>query len=163
MAPIAASIPIGAPALHLTLRDVAGSPVALDDLAGGRSLVLYFMRTSDCVVCKRHVRQLAIRHDDLRRRGASVAVVVPDSSQAAGELQASLSLPFPVVSGADGDAHAAAGLGRAVFGRLQRSGTILLDPDGTVRHVTSSTLPLGALDEQALLDDLDAIPERASL
>jgi peroxiredoxin len=154
-------VSVGGVAPRLSLRDADGRPVTQESLADGRPLVLYFMRTADCAVCKRHVRQLAAQHDELERRGVRVAVVVPDGTEKAAALKARLSTPFPILSGQESAAHAAVGLGRGLFGRLQQSGTIVVDADGIVRHVTSSTVPTGALDEPRLLRDLEAIAQPA--
>lgn len=127
------------------------------DIADGHPLVLYFMRAADCAVCRRHVKQLVAAGDELQERGARVAVVVPDGIAEAAEVKASLDVPYRVVSGANGSAHAGFGLHKAVFGQLQQSGTVLLDGAGVVRHVTAATLPIGALNKSALLRDLDAL------
>lgn len=127
------------------------------DIADGQPLVMYFMRAADCAVCRRHVKQLVAAGDDLRQRGARVAVVVPDGIAKAAEVTASLGVPYRVVSGANGSAHAGFGLHKAVFGQLQQSGTVLLDGTGVVQHVTVATLPIGALNKPALLRHLDAL------
>lgn len=151
------TLTLGAAAPPLALQDPNGLPLNLAAIADGHPLVLYFMRTADCVVCARHVKALVRARHEITRREARVAVVVPDGPAEAGELQLRLAVPFPVLSGRTGRAHAAFGLTKAVFGQLQQSGTILLDSDGIVRHRTTATVPFGAFDEQALLADLDAL------
>lgn len=110
--------------------------------------VVYFMRTSSCAVCQKHVKKLAEDHPRISAAGADVVVVVPDGGEQAAALAARLSAPFPIVSSPE--AHAAVGLVSKVFGQLQQSGTLVV-ADGTVRHLRTATVPLRAFDEAAML------------
>jgi peroxiredoxin len=115
--------------------------------------VVYFMRTSSCAVCQKHVKKLAEDHPRIRAAGADVVVVVPDGSEQAAVLAARLSAPFPIISSPE--AYAAVGLVPKVFGQLQQSGTLVL-ADGTVRHLRTATVPLRAFDEAAALTAVGA-------
>ncbi len=114
--------------------------------AGARRRVLYFMRTADCAVCRGHVRRLAALAPELRALGADVVVIAPAAAAAAPSIAGQ---PFPVLL-VDG-LHAAAGLSRALFGKVQQSGTVLVDGAGVVRLVRRATIPFQAFDERELL------------
>lgn len=115
--------------------------------AGGPQVV-YFMRTSSCAVCQKHVKTLAEDHSRISAAGAEVVVVVPDGAEQAAALAARLDPPLPVVSAPE--AHAAVGLVPTVFGQLQQSGTLVI-VDGAVRHLRTATVPLRAFDQAAVL------------
>lgn len=116
--------------------------------AGTRFRVLYFMRTIDCIVCRSHVRRLRELAPALQERGADVIVLAP----AVGAADASAWIaeqPFSILL-VDG-AHESAGLGRALFGRIQQSGTIVVEAGGRVILSRRATLPFQSFDENELL------------
>jgi peroxiredoxin len=117
---------------------------------GVRLRVLYFMRTIDCPVCRAHVRRLGELVPQLRTLGAdAVAVAAPDGVDTAAEWIARQAVPVV----ASDDAHASAGLRRALLG-IQRSGTLLIDQHGAVLYALRAVLPLQAFDERALVAEL---------
>lgn len=116
--------------------------------AGTRFRVLYFMRTIDCVICRAHVRRLRELAPTLQKSGADVVVFAP----AVGAANANAWIaeqPFPIlqVTGA----HESAGLGRALFGQVQQSGTVVVDAQGRAVLVRRATLPFQSFDEGELL------------
>ncbi|MEU7790366.1 peroxiredoxin family protein [Amycolatopsis sp. NPDC049159] len=134
----------GTPVPHLELEDTAGRRVDL----GGHAVLLYFMRSTTCPVCRRHVRDLAENAETLAADGVRVLIAVPEDRETAAAWRAKQDIPFPVVTGRG--AHESVGLGRAVFGALQRSGSVLVDADGVVRHAHGATLPTGSYDKQGI-------------
>ncbi len=106
------------------------------------------MRTADCAVCRGHVRRLAALAEAFRLLGADVVVIAPQAAPL-GAAPWVAEQPFPVLL-VDG-LHAAAGLGRALFGKVQQSGTVLVDGGGVVRLVRRATIPFQAFDERELL------------
>ncbi|WP_052711086.1 redoxin domain-containing protein [Pseudofrankia sp. DC12] len=120
-------------------------------------VLLYFMRAATCAVCVRHVRDLARHADDYAALGASILVAVPEGLPTAREWAAWQRLPFPVVTGAHGSPHEAVGLPRAMFGAVQRSGTVLVDRAGLVRYAKAATMPTAGYDRPAVLRALDAL------
>ncbi|MBL9037082.1 MAG: hypothetical protein JNG84_01085, partial [Archangium sp.] len=62
--------------------------------------------------------------------------------------------PFPVVAGHD--AHRAVGLGRVLFGVVQQSGTLVVDPRGVITMVVRATVPTGAFPEDDVFKLLEA-------
>ena len=121
---------------------------------GVRARIVYFMRAIDCAICRSHVRRLVALGPTLHEAGVDVTVFAP----AAGAEPAARwieSQPFPVRL--TQDAHASAGLGHALFGRVQQSGTFLVGADGRLLIVRRATLPFQAFDEHELLDTLRAV------
>lgn len=126
---------------------------------GIRRRVLYFMRAVDCVICRGHVARLAEIVPRLEGLGADVTIFAP---AAGARFSASwiAQQPFPVllVEGA----HAAAGLGRAFFGRLQQSGTIVVDQDGRVLLARRASLPFQSFEERELFATLEGAATAAA-
>jgi peroxiredoxin len=96
------------------------------------------------------VRDLARHADEFAALGARILVVIPEGAQTARLWAARRGLPFPVVTGANGSPHEAVGLPRAVFGAVQRSGTVLVDRAGVVRYTKAATMPTAGYDRAAL-------------
>ena len=136
--------------LELSFLDEGGASTLTDHL-GAAGAVVYFMRTSTCPACLRHVTALAAAADALVAAGWSLVVVVPEGSTEAAELKRRRSYPFAVVAGsAEADAHHRAGLAER-FG-IQRSGTIVVDSEQRVRYSRAATVPVFALDLGELSD-----------
>jgi len=78
---------------------------------------------------------------DFDAANVTVLIAVPEDPTDAAAWKAKKNIPFPVVVGRAGTAHAEVGLLRKVFGAIQQSGSILLDQDGVVRYTHVSTNP----------------------
>ena len=153
------TLEIGNIAPDLVLVDHEGHDVTLADYLAKGPVLLYFMRTSTCAVCSNHVRDLLRSRADLESRGVRVVVVVPEGMDAARTTHTALGLPWPVVTGRSGTAHAAFGLTTRMFGSMQQSGSVLLDRDGRVRHAHSATVPLRAYDKPGIAAALAALSD----
>lgn len=137
----------GSPAPRLVLQDSAGRTVHLPE--PGHPVLLYFMRSTSCPVCNRHVRDLAARAEELT--GVHVLVVVPEGREEAAAWQARRGVPFPVLTGSSGVPHETVGLTRTLFGALRQSGSVLIDADGFVRHAHGASLPTAGYDRKGIL------------
>lgn len=122
-----------------------GKPVRVEPGRGG--LLLYFMRTADCPLCRAHVKRLVAMHPELTRQGVNVGVVVPAPDSEVG-VSTSLRTPFPVVQGQA--AHAQLGLERVLFALVQQSGTVVTDAAGRVTLLNRATNPASAFPEDAV-------------
>jgi len=140
----------GSPAPRLVLEDTEGRPVSLADHNGHHAVLLYFMRSTTCPVCRRHVRTLAEDADALEAAGVRVLIAVPEDRETARAWRAKHEIPFPVLTGRRNTPHELVGLNRAVFGALQRSGSVLVDAQGVVRHAHSAALPTGSYDRAGI-------------
>jgi peroxiredoxin len=136
---------------HLDLRflDENGESTLADHL-GPAGAVVYFMRTSTCPACLRHVAALTGMYDDLVAAGWGVVVVVPEGPQEAADVHRRRRTPLRIVAGrAEADAHHHAGLA-ARFG-VQRSGVVVVDRDQRVVYAHAATVPVFALDTAELI------------
>ncbi len=127
--------------LSLKLESVDGEPFALEGFRGEDNVFVYFMRTISCAQCNAAVRALAAQRSELEAADVKVVIAVPDDAADAAAWKQKRDVPFPVVVGQDGTAHAEAGLLRKVFGALQQSGGVLVDKQGAVRYAHVSTNP----------------------
>jgi peroxiredoxin len=134
----------------IALEDTTGRPVHVKDYRGKDNVLLFFMRSTSCPVCNRHVTDLTRRSADLAADQVQVLVAVPEGREQAAAWQARRGLPFPVVTGRQGTPHEAIGLTRKVFGALQQSGSVLIDLDGIIRHAHSATMPVSSYDKRGI-------------
>lgn len=92
------ALQVGDPAPDLTLPDALGKPVRLSDLWASGPLVLVFYRGGWCPYCNLELRAWQQQLDELRRRGAGLVAIspqTPDNSLSTAEKNA---LAFPVLS-----------------------------------------------------------------
>ncbi|MFC9896272.1 peroxiredoxin family protein [Nocardia sp. NPDC127579] len=141
---------------RIELEDTAGRPW---ERAG--SVLLYFMRSTSCPLCNRHVRDLVARRDHFAGSGIDIAVVVPEDRATAVAWKAERGIPFPVLVGPAGSPHESIGLTRKMFGSMQQSGTVLVGPDGVVRHAHGATLPAAAYDRKGIDAAVEALVDAA--
>ncbi|MEV0145772.1 MULTISPECIES: redoxin domain-containing protein [unclassified Nonomuraea] len=140
----------GSPAPDLVLEDTDGRTVRLSDHRGGHAVLIYFMRSTSCAICNRHVQDLVRCRDELAADDVQVFVAVPEGRQEAAAWKARRRIPFPVLVGRRDTPHEMIGLSRKVFGSLQQSGSILVDSRGIVRHAHGATMPTSGYDKKGI-------------
>ncbi|XVS62264.1 peroxiredoxin family protein [Actinosynnema sp. CA-299493] len=140
----------GSPAPRLDLEDTAGQAVRLSDYQGRHAVLVFFMRSTSCPVCNLHVRDLVGRAGELAADDVRVLVAVPEDRATAAAWKAKREIPFPVLTGRRESPHEMIGLGRKVFGSVQRSGSLLVDRQGVVRHAHGATLPTNSYDKKGI-------------
>ncbi|MGV9771397.1 peroxiredoxin family protein [Streptosporangium sp. NPDC003464] len=150
----------GSPAPDVVLEDTDGQAVRLSDYQGNHAVLVYFMRSTSCPVCYRHVQDLIRRRDELAADNVRVLVAVPEDRQAAAEWKAKRQIPFPVLTGRHGTPHEMIGLSRKVFGSMQQSGSILVDSQGVIRHAHGSTMPTSSYDKKGITAAVQALRTR---
>ncbi|MGI5486745.1 peroxiredoxin family protein [Microtetraspora malaysiensis] len=150
----------GSPAPDVVLEDTDGQAVRLADYQGNHAVLIYFMRSTSCPVCNRHVQDLIRRRDDFAADNVRVFVAVPEDRQAAAEWKAKRQIPFPVLIGRHSIPHEVIGLSRKVFGSLQQSGSILIDPQGVIRHANGATMPTSGYQRKAITAAVQALRTR---
>lgn len=147
----------GSPAPDLVLEDTTGQPWRLSHHRGVHNVLLYFMRSTSCPICNRHVRDLIARRDEFDADNVHIAIVVPEDRDAGQAWKTRRGIPFPVLSGAATPSYETVGLARKIFGSMQQSGTLLVDRDGIVRHAHGATLPLNSYDKKGLAAAVESI------
>ncbi|MFE9747207.1 peroxiredoxin family protein [Saccharothrix saharensis] len=140
----------GSPAPQLVLEDTDGRTVRLSDHQGRHAVLLFFMRSTSCPICNRHVRDLVQRADDLAADDVHVLIAVPEDRPEAARWKEKHGIPFPVLTGRRESPHELVGLSRKVFGSMQQSGSILVDRQGVVRHAHGTTLPTNSYDKPGI-------------
>lgn len=131
----------------LSFVDERGAAVGFDALREGGPAVLFFMRTSTCPVCLRHVRALAGLAGTLAERGVRPYVVVPGGEADRARVQRRAGTLRALSSGGTA-AHGAVGLGRTLM--MQHSGTLLVDAAGRVAYVKTSAMPVASFSPKEL-------------
>ncbi|SEF27291.1 Peroxiredoxin [Amycolatopsis pretoriensis] len=139
----------GSTAPSMVLEDTSGQDVRIP---GRDAVLLYFMRSTSCPICNRHVRDLigsAV--------GVRVLVVVPEDRARAAAWKAERGIPFPVLTGRHDSPHEMIGLSRKVFGSMQQSGSVLIDAHGVIRHAHGATLPTNSYDKKGITAAIAAL------
>ncbi|MCP2292373.1 peroxiredoxin family protein [Nocardia amikacinitolerans] len=152
----------GSPAPELALEDTAGQPWRLSDLRGAHSALLYFMRSTSCPICNRHVRDLVARRDQFAADDVRVLIVVPEARDAGLAWKTDHGIPFPVLVGSAGTPHESVGLTRKIFGSMRQSGTVLVDTDGIIRHAHGATLPVNSYDKKGIIGAIHSMRGRST-
>jgi peroxiredoxin len=142
----------------LALDDTDGAAVDLGTYRGKDNVFIYFMRALSCAQCNAAVQNMAKNSADFDAANVKVLVAVPEDPKDAAAWKARKNIPFPVVVGQAGTAHAEVGLLRKVFGAIQQSGSILLDKDGVVRYTHVSTNPGASYNRNDIAAAIAALP-----
>lgn len=142
----------------LSLDDTDGTPIAITDYKGKDNVFIYFMRALSCAQCNAAVQNMAKNSADFDAANVKVLIAVPEDPKDAAAWKAKKNIPFPVVVGKAGTAHAEVGLLRKVFGAIQQSGSILLDKDGVVRYTHVSTNPGASYNRTEVAAAIAALP-----
>jgi peroxiredoxin len=142
----------------LSLEDTDGHPVSIEDYKGKENVFIYFMRALSCAQCNSAVQNMAKNVADFDAAKVQVLVAVPEGLKDAAAWRTKKQVPFPVVVGQSGTAHAEVGLLRKVFGAIQQSGSILLDSNGVVRYTHVSTNPGASYNRTEVAEAIQALP-----
>jgi peroxiredoxin len=140
----------GSPAPQMVLEDTTGQTVRLSDYQGKHPVLLYFMRSTSCPVCNRHVQDLVNSGDELAAANVRVLLAVPEDRDRAAAWKAKRQIPFPVLTGPRGTPHEMIGLSKKVFGSMQQSGSVLVDAKGVIRHAHGATMPTSSYDKKGI-------------
>jgi peroxiredoxin len=92
---------VGEPMPPFQLPDESGRMISLASLLDHGPAVISFNRGHWCPYCKLELRALAAVHDDIRKLGARVVSIMPDSAAFTFDYAAANDLPFPVLSDMD--------------------------------------------------------------
>ncbi|WP_280424173.1 peroxiredoxin family protein [Nocardia carnea] len=152
----------GSPAPDLGLEDTTGQAWRLSHHRGVHNVLLYFMRSTSCPICNRHVRDLVAQQFGFDDDNIHVAIVIPEGREAGLAWKTRRGIPFPVLSAGTARPYESIGLTRKGFGSIQQSGTVLVDLDGIVRHAHGATLPLNSYDKKGLAAAIDFMLGRST-
>jgi peroxiredoxin Q/BCP len=151
----------GRPAPDFTLPSSTGGEITLSDLQG-RPVVLYFYPRDNTPGCTREACAFRDAMSRIKRRGAVVVGVSPDSLAAHEKFKTQHKLNFPLLSDTDKKVAKKYGAfgdkvmyGRKVKGMIRS--TFVIDADGIVRKVFPK-VKVDGHDEQ-VLDALKALED----
>jgi peroxiredoxin Q/BCP len=130
-------VQVGQPAPDFTLPAASGDKVSLADYRGRKVVVLYFYPKDNTPGCTKEACAFRDSYEVFTDAGAEVIGVSSDSTDSHDGFAARHSLPFVLVSDADGSVRKSYGVPRAL-GVLPGRVTYVIDSDGIVRHVFSS-------------------------
>ncbi|MCP2329666.1 peroxiredoxin [Hamadaea flava] len=147
---------LGQPIPALSLLELDGGRTDLEQVRGGRSAVLFFMRAHNCLVCLHHVRALAELSGMLGDRGVVPVIVVPGTTADATRVHRRAGGLRVVSSGGDA-AHRAVDLEKHLL--MQHSGTFLIDSEGILRYARSGALPTASFHRGELVAAVSQLPQ----
>jgi thioredoxin-dependent peroxiredoxin len=142
---------VGDKAPAFSLEDQSGETVKLSDFKG-KSVVLYFYPKDDTPGCTREACAFRDEHSALKKAGAVVLGVSPDSGPSHAKFAGKYKLPFPLLADTDhavSEKYGAWGE-KTLYGRkfmgITRS-TFLIDPSGKVARVWPKVKVDGHVDQ----------------
>jgi peroxiredoxin len=91
----------GEPMPLFSLPAETGRIVSLTSMLQSGPVVISINRGHWCPYCKMELRSLAAIHDQIRRLGAQVVSIMPDTASYTGDYVSQNELPFPVLSDVD--------------------------------------------------------------
>jgi peroxiredoxin Q/BCP len=146
-----AMLDVGDKAPAFSLEDQSGKTVKLSDFKG-KTVVLYFYPKDDTPGCTREACAFRDEHSALRKAGAVVLGVSPDSGVSHAKFAGKYDLPFPLLADTDhavSEKYGAWGE-KSLYGRkfmgIHRS-TFLIDGSGKVAHVWPKVKVDGHVDQ----------------
>lgn len=90
----------GSPAPDFTLPGADAKDHSLADLRGGKPLLLYFFRFSECPTARRDLAAYAEAYSRIRAFGADMVAINVETPEEQTALKERLLLPYPLVSDA---------------------------------------------------------------
>ncbi|MGQ0703747.1 MAG: thioredoxin-dependent thiol peroxidase [Gemmatimonadales bacterium] len=137
----------GDAAPQFALASDTGETIRLEDLRG-RKVVLYFYPKDDTPGCTTEACEFRDQWEEVRRTGAALFGVSPDSVQSHQRFKQKYRLPFPLLADPDhrvAEAYGAWGekvrYGKKAMGLLRS--TFVIDEGGRISRVFEKVTPLG--------------------
>ena len=142
-------IQIGDPAPEFTWTAPTGEQSRLSDFRHERVVVLFFYPKDGSPICTKEACAFRDAYDQFAEAGAVVVGVSGDSAESHGNFASRHSLPFYLVSDADGSLRQAFGVPKSL-GLLPGRVTYVIDQQGVVRLIFNSQLTAGRHVSEAL-------------
>jgi peroxiredoxin len=90
--------------------------------------------------CRSHVAQLGRLYPEILAAGADVLVILGEPPERVARYGASLHVPFPILADPTEAVYHRFGLHKALL-LIQRTASVVVDRDGTVRYLKRATNP----------------------
>jgi peroxiredoxin len=108
--------------------------------------------------CRYHAGQLGQRYAEFKARDCEIILILGDTLNKAIQYAESLHLDYPVLADPDRKVYQLYGLEKALV-VIQRTASLIIDLNGSIRYVKTATNPLVWLQESWLiLDEIASIP-----
>jgi peroxiredoxin Q/BCP len=144
----------GKTAPAFTLKDAQGRDVSLSDFVG-KNVILYFYPADDTPGCTKEACGFRDGWSELKKAGAVVLGVSPDSEESHGTFAAKYKLPFILLSDPDRTVMTKYGAwgekvlyGKTVIGVIRS--TVWIGPDGKVRKHWKRVRDAGAHPDEVI-------------
>lgn len=96
--------------------------------------------------CRYHSAQLGRLYNDFKAANCEILLILGEPVEKAKRYSESLHLPFPVLSDPERKVYHQYGLEKAML-FIQRTASVVIDPNGKIRYMKTTTNPLVWLDE----------------
>lgn len=100
--------------------------------------------------CRSHVAQLGRLYGEFQAAGAEILIILGSPIEQARRYAESLKAPFPVLADPEREVYHRYGLERALV-VIQRTASMVVDPQGVIRYMRSVTNPMPWLQESGEL------------
>ena len=139
----------GDPAPAATLTKADGSSVALQELLGKGTVVLYFYPKDETPGCTAEACSFRDQYEDFKAAGAEVIGVSSDDGASHEAFKQHHRLPFTLLSDPSGAGAKAFGV-KKTFGLIAGRVTFVIDRAGVIRHRFDSQVRVQKHVEEAL-------------
>lgn len=102
--------------------------------------------------CRSHAAQLGRLYNEFKNHNYEILLILGDTLEKAKRYVESLRLPFPVLADPTRSVYHQYGLEKVAF-VIQRTASILIDCNGIIRYIKTTTNPLVWLEESRELID----------
>ncbi len=137
---------IGMLAPDFTLPASSGSSVTLSSYRAKKSVYLFFIREYNWLQCRYHAGQLGQLYHEFQATNCEIVLILGEDLDKAKRYVDSLHLPYPVLSDPDRKIYHQYGLQKAMI-FLQRTASIVIDTDGKIRYIRTTSSPMVWLQE----------------
>jgi peroxiredoxin len=133
--------------------------IGLGDYLGKSNLYLFFIREYNWMQCRYHAGQLGQLYPQFKALNCEVLLVLGDSIKRAGHYAQILHLNYPVLADPERKVYHQYGLEKAAI-LIQRTASVVIDFNGVIRYINTTTSPMIWLQEsKKLLDIIKQLPE----
>jgi peroxiredoxin len=127
----ASGLTVGSAAPAFTLASSTGDTTSLEQLRGDGPKFVVFYRGDWCPICRKQLKGLDARRDELQQRGADVIAISVDDTDTSSKLVGRLDLSFPLLS--DPERATVQNFGvEDTPNEISKPAAFLIDSDGTI-------------------------------
>ncbi len=145
------------PAPDFTLTGHNDKTYSLSDFLGKKNVILFFVRTYACMLCREHTRHLGKIYSQIQDKDTEVLVILNSDKLGAQGYADVTNAPFPVLADPDHQVYDLYGLNKLIV-LSTRTGSVIVDKAGNLSYLRNSVFPWGwSTENENLLAHLDKI------